>query len=193
MRAVHMRMSGPGGPRSRRGLAVGALALALAGNAWAQPKPLALTSTWYGVQIDGNAFTVELPGIPDYRQLNDASARGTAFVLHSYSLEAGSTSYVLQTALYPADVDVGDPRRLLQTALDDRAKVLEGGKWSKVDWRTVAGVTAADSTGPLKGGNGLRQLVLLKGRRLVSLAFMGPAASMTGTEAERFFKSLKMK
>ena len=38
--------------------------------------------------------------------LNDASAPGTAFVLHSYSLEAGGYSYVVQTALYPADVDV---------------------------------------------------------------------------------------
>jgi hypothetical protein len=167
--------------------------LALAGGAWAQPKPLSLPAKWYGVQIDGNAFTVELPGVPDYRLLNDVSARGTAFVLHSYSLEAGGYSYVVQTALYPADVDVSDPRRLIQTALDDRAKVLETGKWSKVDWRTVAGATAADSTGPLKGGAALRQLVLLKGRRLVSLAFMGPAASTTGAEAERFFKSLKMK
>ena len=177
----------------RRALFALAVSAALPTETWAQPKPLALPSTWYGVQIDGNAFTVELPGIPDYRQLNDASARGTAFVLHSYSLEAGGYSYVVQTATYPADVDVGDPRRLIQAALDDRAKVLEGGKWSKVDWRTVAGVAAADSTGPLKGGNALRQLVLLKGRRLVSLAFMGPAASTAGTEAERFFKSLKMK
>jgi len=151
----------------RRALFALAVSAALPTETWAQPKPLALPSTWYGVQIDGNAFTVELPGIPDYRQLNDASARGTAFVLHSYSLEAGGYSYVVQTATYPADVDVGDPRRLIQAALDDRAKVLEGGKWSKV--------------------------VLLKGRRLVSLAFMGPAASMAGTEAERFFKSLKMK
>jgi hypothetical protein len=178
---------------SRRELLALLPVLALMSSAWAQPKPLALPSTWYGVQIDGNAFTVELPGIPDYRQLNDASARGTAFVLHSYSLETGGNSYVVQTALYPADVDVGDPRRLLQTALDDRAKVLEGGKWSKVDWRTVAGGPAADSTGPLRGGKALRQLVLLKGRRLVSLAFMGPAASTAGTDAERFFKSLKMK
>jgi hypothetical protein len=172
---------------------IAALLLALAVPAWAQPKPLALPSTWYGVQVDGNAFTVELPGVPDYRQLNDASARGTAFTLHSYSLEAGGNAYVVQTALYPADVDVGDPRRLIQAALDDRAKILESGKWSKTDWRTVAGATAADSTGPLRGGAALRQLVLLKGRRFVSLVFMGPAASTTGAEAERFFKSLKMK
>ena len=114
-------------------------------------------------------------------------------MLHSYSLETGAYSYLVQTALCPADADVAQPRRLIQTALDDRTKVLEGRKWSKVDWRDVAGATAAESWGPLKGGNALRQLVLLKGRRFVSLAFMGPAASITGIEAERFFKSLKLK
>ena len=31
------------------------------------------------------------------------NTRGTAFALHSYSLEAGGYSYVVQTALYPAD------------------------------------------------------------------------------------------
>jgi len=187
-------MSGPGGPRSQRRALITAIpVLALAGSAWAQQKPLVLPMKWYAVQVVDDAFTVEMPGIPDHRVVNDASARGTAFALHSYSLEAGGYSYVVQTALYPGDVDIGQPRRLIQTALDDRAKVLDTKKWSKVDWRDVAGGAAADSTGPLTGGNALRQLVLLKGRRFVSLAFMGPAASMTGAEAERFFKSLKMK
>jgi hypothetical protein len=159
----------------------------------AQQKPLVLPLKWYVVQVVDDAFTVEMPGIPDHRIVNDVSARGTAFALHSYSLEVGGYSYVVQTALYPGDVDVSQPRRLVQAALDDRAKVLETRKWSKVDWRDTAGATAADSTGPLKGGNALRQLALLKGRRFVSLAFMGAAPSMTGLEAERLFKSLKMK
>jgi len=184
-------MSGPGGPRSpRRALITAVPLLALPATAWAQQKPLVLPPKWYVVRVEDGAFTVELPGIPDHRLLNDASAPGTAFVLHSYSLEAGGYSYVVQTALYPADVDVSQPRRLIEAALDDRAKALETGKWSKVDWRDSA---AADSTGPLKGGAALRQLVLLKGRRFVSLAFMGSPSSTTGVEAERFFKSLKMK
>ncbi len=145
------------------------------------------------MQVEGDAFTVEMPGIPDHRTVNDASARGTAFALHSYSLEAGGYSYVAQTALYPPDVDTTQPRRLLQVALNDRAKVLETRKWSKVEWREIRAGAAAESTGPLTGGNALRQLVLLKEQRFVSLAVMGPAASMTGVEADRFFKSLKMK
>ena len=178
---------------NRRTLLASLPIVTLSTGASAQQKPLVLPLKWYAVQVDDDAFTVEMPGIPDHRLVNDVSARGTAFALHSYSLEAGGYSYVVQTALYPADVDISQPRRLIQVALDERAKVLEARKWSKVDWREIAGSPAADSTGLLKGGNALRQLVLLKGRRFVSLAFMGAAASMTGFEAERFFKSLKMK
>ncbi len=177
----------------RRALLGLAPVLALPGGAWAQQKPLIVPLKWYVVQVEGDAFTVEMPGIPDHRVVNDVSARGTGFALHSYSLETGGYSYVVQTALYPGDVDASQPRRLVQAALDDRAKVLETRKWSKVDWRDSAGGAAADSIGLLKGGKALRQLALLKGRRFVSLAFMGAAASMTGFEAERFFKSLKMK
>ena len=34
--------------------------------------------------------------------------------------------------------------------------------------------------------------ILMKGRRDVSLAFPGAAAGVTGVEAERFFKSLRL-
>jgi len=178
---------------NRRALFGLAPLLLLPPNAQAQQRPLVLPLKWYVVQVEGDAFTVEMPGIPDHRIVNDVSARGTAFALHTYSLESSGYSYVVQTALYPGDVDISQPRRLIQAAIDERAKVLETRKWSKVDWRDIAGSPAADSTGFLKGGNALRQLVLLKGRRFVSLAFMGAAAGMTGVEAERFFKSLKMK
>jgi len=178
---------------NRRAFIAAVPALALASSARAQPKALVIPLKWYLVQGVDDAFSVEMPGIPDHRIVNDASARGTAFALHSYSLELGGYSYVAQTALYPPDVDTTQPRRLIQAALDDRAKVLETRKWSKVDWREMLGAAAAESTGPLNGGNALRQLVLLKQQRFVSLAFMGAAASMTGFEAERFFKSLKMK
>ena len=50
----------------------------------------------------------------------------------------------------------------------------------------------AESTGLVAGGNALRQLVLLKGRRYVSLACLGPADSLRTPEVERFFKSLRL-
>lgn len=180
---------------SRRGvLAAPLLApslLAFSGSARAQKK-LEIPLTWYVVRVEDNAFTVEMPGIPDHRVMNDTSARGTAFQLHSYSLETGGYSYVAQTALYPADVDVTQSRTILQASLNGRAQQLVGRKWTKTDWRGIAGAAAVESLGALNGGNALRQLTLLKERRFVSLAFLGNAAGATGVEAERFFKSLKL-
>jgi hypothetical protein len=173
----------------RRGL-LGLPLLALAGSAHAQTK-LVVPLAWYGVRVEDNAFTVEMPGVPDHRVVNDASARGTAFQLHSYSLDVGGYSYVAQTALYPADVDVSQPRPILQAALNGRVQQLVGHQWTRSDWRVVGGATAVESIGALAGGNALRQLTLLKARRFVSLAFLGNAAGATGVEAERFFKSLK--
>jgi hypothetical protein len=173
----------------RRRFVVAALVVAPAA-ARAQGR-LAVPQRWVAVKVEDNAFTVEMPGIPDHKVLNDVSARGTPFVLHSYSLEAGGNSYLAQTALYPADVDSRqEPRRVLQAALDTRARQLAGGKWSRTDWREIGGATAVDSAGALANGSQVRQLSLLKQRRFVSLAFMGP--TVAGPEAERFFKSLKV-
>ena len=171
----------------RRGMLV-LPALALADGAQAQLK---LPATWYTVQVEDNAFTVQLPGIPDHRVVNDVSARGTAFAVHSYSVDSGGMSFVAQSALYPADV-VAQPRTILQSALADRAQRLEGGKWSQIEWRDIQGAPGAESIGPAKGGVAVRQLVLLKGRRFVSLAFLGSAAAVRGPEADRFFKSLRL-
>jgi hypothetical protein len=143
------------------------------------------------VQVDENAFSVQMPGIPDHRVISDASARGTAFSLHSYSLESGGFSYLAQTALYPTDVDVTQPRRLLQASLDDRAAQLASRKWDRTDWREIDAGATVESVGTVRVGTVLRQLSLLKERRFVSLAFLG--ASVTGPEADRFFKSLKIK
>jgi hypothetical protein len=165
--------------------------LAASGSAHAQKK-LEMPLTWYGVRIDENAFTVEMPGIPDHRIVNDTSARGTAFQLHSYSLETGGYSYVVQTALYPFDVDITQPRQILQASLNGRAQQLVGRQWTRTAWREIAGAAAVEAMGAVAGGNALRQLNLLKERRFVSLAFLGNAAGVTGVEAERFFKSLKV-
>ncbi len=152
---------------------------------------LQLPSKWYVVQVVDNAFTVEMPDVPDHRLINDVSARGTTFVLHSYSLDYGGNSYVAQTALYPADVDARQPRTVLQAALSARAQRLTGGKWSTTTWREIDGATAVESTGALANGSQLRQLSVLKAQRFVSLAFLGP--TVTGPDADRFFRSLKIK
>ena len=165
--------------------------LALAGSAHAQGKR-AVPLTWYGVRVEDNAFTVEMPGVPDHRVVNDVSTRGTAFQLHSYSIEIGGYSYVAQTALYPADVNVSQPRTILQAALTGRVQQLVGRQWTRTDWHELSGATVVESIGALAGGNALRQINLLKARRFVSLAFLGSAAGATGIEADRFFRSLKI-
>jgi hypothetical protein len=161
------------------------LAMVAAGEAAAQ-------TGWIVVQDNDNAFLVDMPGRPIYRVIDTTTPAGTAFVYHSYSLEYRRLSFVAQTALYPADVDVSRPRTNLQIALDDRAQRLDGGKWSKVDWRDVQGATAVESIGPIAVGSALRQLSLLKGRRFVSLGYLAPADAMRAPEAERFFRSLRL-
>jgi len=167
------------------------VALALMPAAAQAQKRLEIPSKWYAVQADDSAFSVEMPDVPDHRLINDATARGTPFVLHSYSLDHGGNSYVAQTALYPIDVDTRQPRLVLEAALNARAQRLSGGRWSTTNWREIEGAAAVESTGALGNGQQLRQLALLKEQRFVSLAFLG--ASVTVPEADRFFRSLKIK
>ena len=82
-----------------------------------------------------NAFIVDMPGEPVYKLIDTVSPGGTKFVYHSYSLDYRRLSFVAQTALYPADVDVSQPKLNLQSVLDDRAQRLAGTKWTKIDWR----------------------------------------------------------
>lgn len=153
---------------------------------------VAAQSTWYAVRGPGNAFFVDMPGEPVYKVIDTQSPGGTAFAYHSYSLEYRRLSFVAQTALLPADIDLRRPRVYLQSVLDDRAQRLAGGKWTSVNWRDIQGVPVAESIGPVPGGNVLRQLVLLKGRRYVSLACLAPADAQRTPEAERFFGSLRL-
>jgi len=148
-------------------------------------------STWYAVRGVDRSFVVDMPGEPVYKVIDAASPGGVRYAIHSYSLDTGRLSFVAQTSLYPTGVDVSDPRRTLQALLDDRATRLDGGKWTRVDWRQVQGLPAVESVGPAQGGRLLRQLEVLRGQRIVSLAVLGPADAVRGPEAERFFASLR--
>ena len=169
----------------RRAFAALPLAMA-AGEAAAQ-------STWYAVRGPDHSFIVDMPGEPVYKVIDTRSAGGTAFAYHSYSLEYRRLSFVAQTALYCRPMSTCASRELnLQSVLDDRAQRLAGGKWTSVDWRDVQGAPAAESVGSVQGGSVLRQLVVLKGRRYVSLAYLAPADALRTPEADRFFKSLRL-
>jgi len=153
---------------------------------------VAAQSTWYAVRGPGNAFVVDMPGEPVYKVIDTRSPGGASFAYHSYSLEYRRLSFVAQTALLPPDIDARQPRPYLQSVLDDRAQRLAGGKWASVEWRDVQGAPAVDSMGSVPGGTVLRQLVILKGRRFVSLAYLAPADTLRTPEAERFFKSMRL-
>lgn len=148
-------------------------------------------SVWYAVRGVDHSFIVDMPGEPLYKVIDAASSTGQRYANHSYSLESARLSFVAQTSLSPAGIDTSDARRALQAVLDERAARLEGGKWTRVDWRQVQGMPAVESTGPVQGGRVLRQLVVLRGSRIVSLASLGQADAVRGPDAERFFQSLR--
>jgi hypothetical protein len=133
---------------------------------------------WLKVEGPGRAFTVEMPGTPDYKIVGQ---------LHTYSLARGPIEYVMQSV----EIQAAPPREILQGALDGAIPHLAGGKWQRVEWREVQGAPAVDATGALKDGNALRNFVVLKGRRLVSLGMRGPAGTTRFPDAERFFASLR--
>src|SRR5260370_20203868 len=106
-----------------------------------QPPPpsKAPQSVWYAVRGVDNSFIVDMPGEPVYKLIDTASPGGTPFVYHSYSLDDRGLAFVAQTAPYPADVDVRQPKPNLQAVLADRAQRLAGGTWTKLAAREMPG------------------------------------------------------
>jgi hypothetical protein len=133
---------------------------------------------WLKVEGPNRAFIFELPGTPEYK-IQDR--------LHSYSLVRGPMEYVVQGI----EIDVPQPRAVVQAALDGAAPSLAGAKWQKIDWRESPGMLVADANGTLKDGNAFRNLVALKGKQLVSMGLRGPAGTTRFPDADRFFNSLR--
>jgi hypothetical protein len=147
---------------------------------------------WLTIEGPQRVFTVQMPNKPEYKISLLRSPAGTAFNLHSYLLSNGPIDYVAQTETYPADVDVSQPRAVLQAALDAAAPYLASGKWDKIAWTQVQGAAAADASGTFKDGRIFRNLVVLKGRQFYSLGFRSPLGMDKITDADRFFASLKV-
>ena len=70
----------------------------------------AQSASWFPVEGADKSFFVEMPGAPIYKKIDTTSPGGTPFVYNSYSLEYRRLSFVAQSALYPADVDVRQPK-----------------------------------------------------------------------------------
>ena len=67
--------------------------------------------------------------------------------MHQYLLEQGNVAFVAQTAVYPDDVNVSNPRVNLQGGLDNAAKNMESRQVISIDWLTHQGSVASDAVG----------------------------------------------
>lgn len=146
---------------------------------------------WHTVTGPEQSFTADLPAAPKYTATQMKTSTGSKYTMHQYLYEQGNVAYVVQTAIYPQDVNVASPRTNLQGGIDNAAKGMDGGKWVSVDWVTRDGRLAVDAVGERKG-NAVRSFSTMKERRIFSLTYAGPVGSAKSTEAERFVSSLRL-
>jgi hypothetical protein len=172
--------------RGTRQLAVLALsALALAAGALAQ-------AAWHTMTGPDKSLTAELPIAPRYTPTQLKSAAGALYTMHQYVAEHGEAVYVVQTAVYPRDVNLADPKASLQVGIDSAAANMEGGKWASVDWVQHQGAVAVDAVGR-RGEHEVRNFSLIKGRQYFALTYAGPPGSARSADVNRFVGSLRVK
>lgn len=171
--------------RGARLLAVlGVLALMAGGGVSAQ-------DAWHTMTGPNKSFSADLPAAPKYTPMQMKTGLGTAYTMHQYLLEQGDMAYVVQTAVYPQDVNVSNPQVNLQSGIDNAAKNMDGGKWVSVDWTKHQGLTAVDATG-MRGGNDIRSYSVMKGRQIFTLTYAGPPGTARSDNVNRFVASLKL-
>jgi len=148
-------------------------------------------SAWQAVPGADRGFAAEMPAAPKYSSVEMKTNSGSNYAMHQYLLELGDTAYVVQTAVYPDDVNVSNPRINLQGGLDNAAKNMDGGKWASVDWLTHQGSTASDAVG-VRAGNAVRTFSVMKGRQIFTLTYAGPAGTARSADVNRFVGSLRV-
>jgi hypothetical protein len=144
---------------------------------------------WHTLTGPENSFTAELPASPKYTAVEMKTGTGSLYTMHQYLLEKGEVAYVVQTATYPADINVANPKVNLQGGLDNAAKNMDGGKWASVDWVTYQGLTGVDAVA-VKSGHAIRSFSVMKGRQIVTLTYAGPSGTAKTDDVNRFVASL---
>jgi hypothetical protein len=155
------------------------------------PTPSAQPTGWHTVTGPDNTFTAELPAPPKYTSSRVATGTGSLYTVHQYLLEQGDVAYIVQTAVYPDDINVTNPRLNLQGGLDNLAKDMEGAKWGSVDWLTHQGLTASDAIGA-KNGHAIRSFSVMKGRQVFMLIYAGTPGTARSADVNRFVASLRV-
>jgi hypothetical protein len=155
------------------------------------PEAQAQRSEWFTVTGPEGVFTAELPAAPKYTASRVTTASGSLYMLHQYLLEQGDTAFIVQTATYPDDINVANPRVNLQGGLDTLAKSMEGEKWASIDWVRHQGLTASDAVG-LRSGVAIRSFSVMKGRQVFTLIYAGTRGSAKSADVNRFIASLRV-
>jgi hypothetical protein len=155
------------------------------------PSSSVPAASWQAMAGPDRSFTAELPAEPKYSTTPMRTSAGSGYVMHQYLVEQGDVAYVIQTAVYPADVNVSNHRANLQGGLDNAAKNMEGGKWANVGWTTHQGLTAVDAVG-VRDNHAIRSYSVMKGRQIVTLTYAGPAGSARTADVDRFVGSLRV-
>jgi len=178
----------------RLGLAVLALVvmtLVVGRSALGQGQGATGEAQWHTITGPDKSFTADMPAAPKYTATQMKTGAGTMYTMHQYLLEQGDVAYVVQSAVYPTEVNVTNPRANLQGGLDNAAKNMEGGKWGSVDWVTYQGQTGVSATG-VRGGHAIRSFSVLKGRQIFTLTYAGPAGTAQSPDVARFVNSLRV-
>jgi len=149
-------------------------------------------AAWHTLTGPQLSFTADLPAPPTYTTTNTKTGTGSLYTVHQYLLEQGDVAYIVQTATYPEDINVSNPRTNLQGGLDNLAKSMEGAKWTSVDWVSHQGFTAADAVGT-RGGRALRSFSVLKGRQVFTLIYAGGPGTARSADVNRFVASLRVR
>ena len=160
-----------------------------------QSPPAAAASAeqapWHTVTGPEKSFTADLPAPPKYTTIELKSGTGSLYTVHQYLLEQGDVAYIVQTATYPEDINVSNPRANLQGGLDNLAKSMEGAKWTSVDWVSHQGLTATDAVGTRRG-HAIRSFSVMKGRQIFTLIYAGGPGTARSADVNRFVASLRV-
>jgi hypothetical protein len=153
--------------------------------------PPAAPAQWHTVAAADGSFSAELPSAPQYSTQRVATGTGSLYVIHQYLLEHGDAAFIVQTAVYPDDINVSNPRVNLQGGLDNLAKGMEGAKWVSIDWVSLQGLTAADAVGA-RNGHAVRSFSVMKGRQVFTLIYAGTPGTARSPDVNRFIASLRL-
>jgi hypothetical protein len=146
---------------------------------------------WHTLTGSETSFTVELPAAPEHTASELRTGAGAPYIMHQYVLAEGDLAYLVETAIYPEEVNLASPRANLQGGLDSAAKGMEGGRWASVDWLTHQGYPAVNALG-VRNGSAVRSFGVLAGRRMIMLTYAGPLGSAHAPDVDRFMASLRL-